>query len=290
MLTHWLLATRPKTLSLSVTPLIVGGALAHAGGGGFHLIPWLAALIAALCIQAGVNLHNDAADSERGADTPDRLGPRRATAEGWLAAAQVRRGAMACFALAFLIGLYLAWIGGWPIVALGLASLAAAYAYSGGPWPIAYSPLGEVFVLLFFGLAATGGTYYLMTASLTGPALIAGFIVGLPAAAVLLVNNYRDLDSDRRAGRHTLAILLDRPAARRLYGLLLLTPLALCPMINPDPLWRWLPLLALPLALSLIQRLESQPIDSGLNPLLAQTAQYQLALGLLLVLPLLPRL
>lgn len=287
MLTHWLLATRPKTLSLSVTPLLVGGALAHAGGSAFHLLPWLAALAAALCIQIGVNLHNDAADFERGADTPGRLGPQRATAEGWLAAAQVRHGATACFALAFLIGLYLAWIGGWPIVLLGLASLAAAHAYSGGPWPIAYSPLGELFVLLFFGLAAVGGTYYLLTASLTVTALTGGIVVGLPAAAVLLINNYRDRKTDRRAGRRTLAILLGRPAARRLYGLLLLLPLALCPMINPDPHWRWLPLLALPLALSLIRRLESQPIDSGLNRLLAQTAQYQLALGLLLALSLL---
>ncbi|MBU0500505.1 MAG: 1,4-dihydroxy-2-naphthoate polyprenyltransferase [Gammaproteobacteria bacterium] len=287
-MTHWLLAARPKTLSLSVTPLLVGAALVHADGGVFHAIPWLAALVAALCIQIGVNLHNDAADFERGADTPDRLGPRRATAEGWLSSGQVRRGAFACFAAAFLIGFYLAWVGGWPIVLLGLASLAAAHAYSGGPWPVSHTPLGEIFVLLFFGLAAVGGTYYLLTASLTGPALIGGLVAGLPAAAVLLINNYRDRETDRRAGRRTLAILLGRSTTRRLYGLLLLVPLALCLTINPDPLWRWLPLLALPLALGLLFRLERQSIDSGLNRLLAQTAQYQLALGLLLALSLLP--
>lgn len=287
MLTHWLLAARPKTLSLSVTPLIVAGALAWAETGTFRLLTWLAALVAALCIQIGVNLHNDVSDFERGTDTLDRLGPQRATAEGWLDAGQVRRGAFLCFATAFGIGVYLAWLGGWPIVALGLASLAAAHAYSGGPYPISHTPLGELFVLLFFGLAAVGGSYYLLTGGLSPTALLAGTAVGLPAAAVLLVNNYRDLETDHRAGRRTLAILLDHAATRVLYGLLLIgAPLLALPLAI-HPTWRWLPLLALPLALALIQQLRLQPIDRGLNRLLARTAQYQWALGLLIALALL---
>jgi 4-hydroxybenzoate polyprenyltransferase len=130
---YWLLAARPKTLFVTITPLIVGGTLAHVDTGTFLWLPWLVALLAAMGIQIGTNLHNDAADFERGTDTPDRLGPQRATAQGWLSPQSVRRGAYSCFAITFLLGIYLAWIGGWPIVALGLVSLACGYAYTGGP-------------------------------------------------------------------------------------------------------------------------------------------------------------
>ncbi|WJW75971.1 1,4-dihydroxy-2-naphthoate polyprenyltransferase [Thiohalobacter sp. IOR34] len=279
----WLLAIRPKTLSLAVTPVLVGTALAWAEQRAFAWGPLLAALGAALLIQAGTNLHNDAADFERGADGPDRLGPRRVTAEGWLSPARVRMGAHLSFAAALLLGAYLVRVGGWPILLLGLVSLAAGYAYTGGPKPIAYTPLGELFVLLFFGIAAVAGSSYLQTYSVSAHALLAGGAVGLIAAAVLLVNNYRDLETDRRAGKHTLAVTLGRPSVRLLYALLLLLPFALIlPLhrLTGDALW--LTGLALPMALWLIRMLWRAPIDTGLNRLLARTAQLQLLFGLLL--------
>lgn len=284
---YWLLAARPKTLVVSVTPLAVGGSLAYVESGSFHWLPWLAALAAAMAIQIGTNLYNDAADFERGADTPARLGPKRAVAEGWLSVSAVRRGALVSFATAFLLGIYLAGVGGWPIVALGLASLACGYAYTGGPKPIAYTPLGELFVLAFFGLAAVGGTYYLQTLTLSWTAIGAGLAVGLPAAAVLVINNYRDLETDKRVGKHTLATYIGRPSSRHLYGLMLVSPPALGLLLVPHPLLKWLPWLVLPLALWLMRQLWVLAVDQRLNALLARTAQYQLLFGALLCIALL---
>jgi 1,4-dihydroxy-2-naphthoate polyprenyltransferase len=286
-LRYWLLAARPKTLPVAFTPLLVGGALALAETGRLHWPSWLAALLAAVAIQVGTNLHNDAADFERGADPPQRLGPQRAAAQGWLAATEVRRGAAAAFAVALLLGGYLAWIGGWPIVLLGVAAIACGYAYTGGPRPIAYTPLGELFVLAFFGLAAVAGTYYLQTLALSWRVAAAGLALGLPAAAVLLINNYRDLEDDRNAGRRTLAGALGRPASRWLFAALLLLPLPISSLLVLPPSRAWLPGLALPAALWLIHRLWGLPIDHRLNRLLAGTAQYQLLLGGLLTLGLL---
>ena len=147
----WLLAIRPRTLSISAVPVMVGTALAWAEHQLFAWVTLLVTLGGSVLIQIGTNLHNDAADFERGADTPQRLGPRRVSAEGWLKPGQVRRAAHLSFAGAFLLGIYLVWLGGWPIVVLGLLSLTAAYAYTGGPRPVAYTPLGELFVFLFFG-------------------------------------------------------------------------------------------------------------------------------------------
>ncbi len=277
----WVLAARPKTLVISLAPLLMGGALAYAETGLFHWLPWVAALLAAMLIQIGANLHNDAEDFERGADTPDRLGPKRAAAEGWLSVATVRRAAFGCFGAAFVFGIYLAWVGGMPIVWLGLASLACGYAYTGGPRPIAYTPLGELFVLAFFGLAAVGGTYYLQTLTLSHTALIAGIAAGLPAAAVLVVNNYRDIETDLRVGKRTLATFIGRPASRLLFTGLLLLPLLLALLVIPDPLLRWLPWLAVIPALWLIRQIVRLPVGPELNRLLAHTAQYCLGFSLL---------
>ena len=278
---YWLLAIRPKTLLMSLTPLLVGGALAHAETGLFQWTPWLAALLAAICIQIGTNLHNDVSDYERGADTPERLGPKRATAERWLSASAVRRGAFISFGFSFGLGVYLAWLGGWPIVLLGLTSLLAGFSYTGGPRPIAYTPLGELFVLLFFGIAAVAGTYYLQTMTLSWSAIVAGVAIGLPAAAVLLINNYRDLQSDLKAGKRTLATYMGRPRSRYLYAMMMLLPSLLVLQLNPDQLLRWLPWLSLPMVLWLIRQLWILPIDEQLNGLLARTAQYQLLFGIL---------
>ena len=281
----WLLAIRPRTLSISVVPVMVGTALAWAEHQLFAWVTLLATLGGSLLIQIGTNLHNDAADFERGADTPQRLGPRRVSAEGWLKPAQVRRAAHFSFAGAFVLGLYLVWLGGWPIVVLGLLSLASAYAYTGGPRPVAYTPLGELFVFLFFGLAAVTGSFYLQTHQWSWNALLSGAAVGLPAAAVLLINNYRDLDTDRYAGKQTLAVVLGRPAIRYFYAaLLLLAPFATLPLLGQDlgGVMLALPWLSLVPAVFLIRRLWYTRIDKRLNHLLAQTAQWQLLFGTLL--------
>ena len=281
----WLLAIRPRTLSISVVPVMVGTSLAWAEHRLFSWTTLLATLGGALLIQIGTNLHNDAADFERGADTPQRLGPRRVSAEGWLEPGRVRRAAHLSFAGAFLSGIYLVWIGGWPIVVLGLLSLMAAYGYTGGPRPVAYTPLGELFVFLFFGLAAVTGSVYRQTHQWSWNALLLGAAVGLPAAAVLLINNYRDLDTDRSAGKHTLAVVLGRPATRYLYAaLLLLTLFATLPLFGQDfgGVMLALPWLCLVPAFFLIRLLWHAAIDKRLNRLLARTAQWQLLFGVLL--------
>ncbi|MCW8882311.1 MAG: 1,4-dihydroxy-2-naphthoate polyprenyltransferase [Sedimenticola sp.] len=279
---HWLLAVRPKTLGISVVPVLVGTALAWAELNSVIWLPALAALIAAILIQIGTNLYNDAADFERGADTPDRLGPKRATAQGWFSAAQVKRAALISFGSAFLIGIYLAWVGGWPIILIGLLSLLAGYAYTGGPRPIAYSASGEVFVFIFFGLMAVSGSYYLQTSSLTAETLICAGAIGLLAAAVLLVNNYRDLETDERAAKLTLTHYLGRERARQLYILLMLLPFALPVAFNHRYDGSWLVVLCLPFALWLLHRFSTEPPGRGFNDILANTAKLQLVYGALL--------
>ena len=278
----WLLAIRPKTLGISVVPVLVGSALAWADQANLQWLPALAALFAAILIQIGTNLHNDAADFERGADTADRLGPPRATAEGWFSAGQVKQAALASFCAAFLIGIYLVWIGGWPIVAIGLLSLLAGYAYTGGPRPIAYSATGELFVFIFFGLLAVCGSYYLQTGRVTLDSVLCAIAIGMPAAAVLLVNNYRDLETDRQANKLTLTHYLGRERARQLYVLLLLLPFALPVAFNHQRDGSWLVVLALPFALWLLQRFFRETPGPGFNTLLANTAKLQLLFGALL--------
>lgn len=283
--TAWLLAFRPKTLSISLVPVMVGSSVAYAETGAILWLPLLVALAAAMLIQIGTNLHNDVSDFERGADGDERLGPPRAAASGWLSPAAVRRAAFACFGLAMLLGVYLVWHGGWPILLLGLASLAAGWAYTGGPRPIAYSAFGELFVWLFFGLGAVMGSYYLQTLRLGWDALVAATMVGLFAAAVIVVNNYRDLDSDRKIGKNTLAERLGRSASQVEYALLLLAPYLLLPLLAGLTGSGWklgLPLLSLPLAFSLLRRFRSEPPGPVFNRILAQTAQLQLAFGILL--------
>ena len=280
--TAWFLACRPKTLSISLSPVLVGTAVAWHDAHAVLWLPLLAAALGAAFIQIGTNLFNDVGDFLRGTDTPGRLGPKRATAEGWLTPGRVKAGAWFSFALAFLCGIYLVWHGGWPIVAIGLASLAAGWAYTGGPKPIAYGPLGEVFVFVFFGLVAVGGSYYLQTLTLTPTALIAGALVGIHAAAVITVNNYRDLDGDAKSGKYTLAVRLGRPAIRRLYAVQMLAPFALLPLLASLGWPAVLPLLTLPLALKLIQRFRHETPGPVFNSILAASAGLQLLFAILL--------
>jgi len=279
----WFLACRPKTLSVSLSPVLVGTAIAWHDSGRILWLPLLAAALGAALIQIGTNLFNDVGDFRRGTDTPDRLGPKRATAEGWLGAGVVEGAAWLAFALALLCGIYLVAHGGWPIVIIGLASLAAGWAYTGGPAPIAYRPLGEVFVFIFFGLVAVGGSYYLQMLTLAPVAVVAATLIGLHAAAVITVNNYRDRDGDARNGKNTLAVLLGRPATRRLYSAEMLVPYALLPLLAASLGWRaTLPLLSVPLALRLIQRFNSETPGPVFNGILAATAGLQMAYALLL--------
>jgi 1,4-dihydroxy-2-naphthoate octaprenyltransferase len=283
-LSSWIMAARPRTLTLSITPVAVGTALAWAVERNIHWLAVLAALVGSIFIQLGTNLHNDAADFERGSDGPDRIGPPRVTASGLLTAAAVNRGAMVCFAIAALMGVYLVFVGGWPILVLGVLSIASGWGYTGGPLPIAYTPLGELFVVAFFGVGAVGGTYFLCTGDITAPALEAGLAIGSLTGAVLLVNNHRDLESDARVGRRTLPIIVGPTATTAIYAGLMLLPFALLPLIGRAlPHGRaWPALIALPLALAMTYHFARVPRGPVFNRILVQTVQVQLAFSLLL--------
>ena len=283
--TAWWLAIRPKTLSVCAVPVVFGTALAYFEQG--HLLWWpaLAALLAAMLIQIGTNLYNDVGDFERGADTAERLGPPRATAQAWLSARAVRRGARAAFALALLMGAALVAWGGWPILLIGILSLISGWAYTGGRWPIAYSPLGELFVLMFFGVVAVGGTYYLQTFSVSKAALIAGVMLGSFAAAVITVNNTRDIQTDATVQKRTLAVRLGRSAMNTVYALELLLPFVLLPWfaVQTNLAWRMaLPVIAGVLAVTLYRRFCAAQ-GAAFNALLAATAQLQWVFAVLLM-------
>jgi len=280
----WLIAARPRTLALSLTPVMVGAALAWAVQRELPVLPVLAALTGSMCIQMGTNLHNDAVDSELGGDGPDRIGPPRVTAMGLLSARKVKLGAVACFAASALLGLYLMTVGGWPILLLGVLSIAAGWAYTGGPWPIAYTPLGELFVIVFFGIGAVGGTYWLCAGNLGAPVLVSGLALGLMTGAVLLVNNHRDVEADTRVGRRTLAILAGRHGTTWIYAGLMLTPFALLvPIERALPQQHvWITLLVLPPTLWVIYRFVREPPGRGFNRILVATMWIQIIFSLLL--------
>lgn len=265
---------------MAVIPVAVATALAWQQ---YAVIDWLVfamTLLAAVMIQIGTNLHNDASDFERGADTQQRLGPARATAQGWLSASVVKRGSLLAFAMAFTAGIYLVSIGGWPILLLGIAALVSGAAYSGGPLPLSYTSFSELFVYLFFGVAAVMGSYYLQTLELHWMAFVIGSALGMLAAAVLVVNNTRDIDADRHAGRRTLAVRFGTGFSSIEYLVLLMLPFLL-PLVMSGDRFRWLPLLLLPWAVVLILRFFRQPHGVEMNSVLVQTAQLQLLFGVL---------
>jgi 1,4-dihydroxy-2-naphthoate octaprenyltransferase len=217
----WLLAARPRTLPAAAAPVLVGTALATARGVARPL-PALAALVGALLIQVATNLANDYYDFVRGADTADRVGPTRVTQAGLLSPGAVRRGMVAALASALAVGVYLVVVGGWPVVLIGLSALACAVLYTGGPFPLAYHGLGDVFVFVYFGLIAVAGTYYVQALAFPAEAWWAGVGAGALSTALLVVNNLRDLGTDALAGKRTLAVRLGRGGTRIEYTLLLL--------------------------------------------------------------------
>jgi 1,4-dihydroxy-2-naphthoate polyprenyltransferase len=282
----WWTAARPRTLTIAITPVIVGSSLAWAEGLKPDWTIFLLALACAVLIQIGTNLLNDVTDFERGNDRADRLGPLRVTAAGWATPKEVRRIAWRVFGTAVLIGLGLVWFGGPTILVVGLASIAAGWAYSGGARPISHTPFGELFVLAFFGLVAVGGSHYLQAGHWSRLSLPAGMAVGAMAAAVLMVNNYRDLAGDVAAGRRTLVAVLGSARSRVLYGILVLLPFVL-------PLWLALRQPAMPFALLALMALPAGFLamrglrlgrGAALNRVLALTSMVQLAFGLLLAL------
>lgn len=280
----WLLAARPKTLPAAVAPVAVGTAAAVAVGK-FSPLPALAALAGALLLQIGVNLANDYFDFRRGIDSEGRKGPLRVTQAGLISPAGVLVGMIVVFAAAAAVGLYLIAVGGWPILILGTASILSALAYSGGPWPLASHGLGELFVFLFFGLAAVCGTFYVQALEITPLAVAAAFPPGLLITAIIVVNNMRDIESDGRTGKRTLAVRLGPRGSLAEYVLLILGAyvLAILPWLRgmTGP-WVLLTLLSLPRVSPLVGTL-SKNYDDGpaMNRALAGTARLTLVFCIL---------
>jgi 1,4-dihydroxy-2-naphthoate octaprenyltransferase len=280
----WLMAARALTLPAAVAPVLVGTALA-ATGDTFKPLTFLAALVGALFIQVGTNLSNDYSDARRGADTEDRLGPVRVTAGGLVPPRQVLIATYVAFGVAVLAGVYLIATAGWELLLVGAASILAGVLYTGGPRPYGYEGLGEVFVFLFFGVVAVAGSYFAQTEELDWEALVLAVPVGLLAAAILVVNNVRDLETDRRAGKRTLAVRLGRERARGLFaamvaGAFLSAPLPwLLGSLSPWLLLSWI---AAPLAVPLVRVVRTRTDGPSLNRALAGTGRLQLAFCVLL--------
>jgi 1,4-dihydroxy-2-naphthoate octaprenyltransferase len=279
----WLLGMRPRTLTMAAVPVTVGAVLAWAGGANPDWLTFIATLACAVLIQIGTNLLNDAKDGERGADGPDRIGPLRITGAGLAEPKQVRRAALACFVAALAAGLYLVFVGGMPILLIGLASLVSGYAYSSGRRPLSHGPFSEVYVIVFFGLVAVAGSYYLQSGQLPESAvLLTGIAIGCYAAAVLLVNNLRDTAADLRAGRRTLAGRLGTRATQLLYGFLVLLPFPLL-VIAWGVQALGLAWLSLPVCLWLALRFANMQVGPGMNAQLGRTALVQVLVGALLI-------
>jgi 1,4-dihydroxy-2-naphthoate octaprenyltransferase len=281
----WVLAARPATLPAAAAPVLVGAAAAVSQGATFLPLVFVATLASALLIQIGTNFANDYSDFHRGADTDARLGPTRVTHGGLISHDDVRRGIIVAFGGAALVGLYLAWIGGWPIVVIGLLSILCGLAYTGGPWPFGYHGLGDLFVFLFFGLIAVAGTAYLQTGAWSIFALVLAIPMGLLVTNILVVNNLRDLATDRAAGKNTLAVRIGERATRVQYAtftvVAYIVPLVLA-LTTPSRRWLLLPWLTLPLGITLVRTVLGGRTGRELNPVLKRTGQLLLAFGVLL--------
>jgi 1,4-dihydroxy-2-naphthoate polyprenyltransferase len=279
----WVMAARVRTLPAAIAPVLVGTSLAL-GSGRFDPFAFVAALLGAIFIQVGTNLSNDYSDARRGADTEDRLGPVRVTAGGLVPPRQVLIATYVTFGLAVLCGIYLVAVAGWGLIAVGAASILAGVLYTGGPRPYGYEGLGELFVFLFFGIVAVTGSYYVQVQHLPWQAFACAVPVGLLASAILVVNNVRDIDTDRRAGKRTLAVRLGRERTRTLYTAMLAVAFLTAPLpwaFDSMSAWLLLPWAALPLAVSLAQVVRTRLDGPSLNGALARTGLLQLLFCLL---------
>jgi len=270
----WWLAIRPRTLPAAASGVLMGSALAWLDDS-FQLMPALACLFVALLLQIGSNVANDVFDFERGADTAERLGPVRVTQAGFLTPTQVKRGMVVIFGLAAMLGLYLAALRGWTVIWLGAAAILAAVAYTGGPYPLGYHGLGDVFVFLFFGLAAVAGTYFVQVGSVSTAAWWMSVPVGLIITAILVVNNLRDIESDRKAGKRTLAVRWGERGAKIEYVLCMAIAYLIVPTMvwmNVIPVGGMLAWLSLPVAVRTLRMVFTQK-GRPLNAALAGTGQ-----------------
>ena len=271
----WALAARPRTLPAAIAPVLVGTALAIVDDE-FHALAFVAALIGSVFIQVGTNLSNDYSDARRGADTEDRLGPVRVTAGGLMPPRRVLIGTYVAFGVAVLAGVYLTAITGPELLVVGIASIAAGVLYTGGPRPYGYEGLGELFVFLFFGVVAVVGSYYVQAEELPWEAFALSVPVGLLASAILVVNNVRDADTDRRAGKRTLAVRLGRERARKLFAAMIAlsyVAVVAIPVAGGLTAWVMLPLLTLPLAIALWRTVATRTDGPSLNGALADTGR-----------------
>lgn len=287
-LSTWIQAARPRTLPAAAAPVLVAMALAWRDDV-FQPLAALACLLISLLMQIGANFANDLFDHQRGADTPDRLGPARVTATGLVSPAQMRIGLAVIFGLAALLGLYLIYLRGWPVLVLGLAIIAEALAYTGGPFPYGYHALGDVFVFLAFGVAAVCGTYYVQAGTVTPAAWWSSVPLGLLIVNILVVNNTRDIPTDQKTNKRTLAVVLGRGAMLTEYLACLLgaylVPLGLWTfaLASWGVLLAWL---SIPQAVA-IYREFSRTEGRALNHTLARTAQLALVYAVLFSLGLL---
>ncbi len=269
------MASRPATLPAAVAPVVVGTAMA-AFRGVMEVLPAAAALVAALLIQIATNLANDYFDHQRGGDAHDRVGPTRVVQAGILTPRAVLRAAVVVLAAATVVGAYLVWVGGLPILVIGTLSLICAVAYTGGPFPLAYHGLGEVFAFLFFGLVAVSGTYWVQARAFESDLLLAGTGVGVLTTAILVVNNLRDIEGDARARKRTVAVRIGSTGAKAEFVLLVLVAAAVPPVgvaLLQWPAWTLLALFGLGPALRTLDTIFTYAHPSELNPALAEVAR-----------------
>lgn len=277
----WWLAARPKTLPAASAPVLVAGAVSYYENV-FRGDVFIVALVGALLLQIGANLANDVFDYYKGADTQERLGPLRVTQAGLLTPKQVILGIVICFSLAAISGSYLVAIGGWPILIIGVSAILAALAYTGGPLPYGYFGLGEVFVFIFFGLAAVGGTYYAMAKTLTPLAIMSAIPIGLLITAILVVNNLRDIHTDRLAEKRTLAVRFGERFTRLEYLLLVVLAYLICLtliVVKVAPVWLVLVCISIPLSIMQTNIVLNQS-GKELNRALAGTSQLALVFAI----------
>lgn len=280
----WVSAVRPRTLSVSIIPVIVGSAAA-ATEGLFRFLPAAAVLAAAVLIQIGTNLANDLFDFAKGADGEDRIGPKRVLQEGRVTKNQMRSAIVFTFALASLFGSYLIYLGGWPILLIGILSLFFGITYTGGPFPLGYHGLGDIFVFIFFGLVSVTGTYYIHTLNFSWYALSLSIPIGLLATSVLVVNNIRDIESDRKVGKNTLAVRFGRKITCYYYAALFLfawlSLLVFC-WVDSMNYGLLLPFILIPKGIFLIRLVSTRSDGPSLIKALAETVKLEAGFGVLM--------
>ena len=279
---HWVLASRLKTLTAAISPVLVGVSLAIHDGE-FQLFIAFMTLLAAVLIQIGANFANDVYDFLNGSDREDRLGPTRATQSGLIPPEDMKKGMWLIFALAICVGFYLASIGGWPIVWIGLASIASAIAYTGGPYPLGYHGWGDVFVFVFFGIIAVPGTYYLQSGFVSYDSILFGIPLGALSTAILIVNNLRDADTDIKSGKRTLAVRFGKTFVKIEYIIMMVVAFAIPIYILQfwDEFSLYIILFLFPISIRLIQSLYNET-GISLNPVLVNTAQFLFHFSILL--------